>query len=206
MGSWGELFAEQALLGLVVGFLLRALSQCVSEPGIERREKCRRRGLRAKSSRESFLIGGCQRSGDLFYGLRPDGNFFLWFSEDVSCICRYYVKTGRSFETPFPRVKSRLIGDNKYDSEARPRCMKGFHVFRKGVHRIPTLALYRSLLKLSSHPSLDTELSRRVGQKVRLEFRKNRKCYSPRLVKGFLIQAFDVPRSIDIPNLDPFKN
>jgi hypothetical protein len=70
--------------------------------------------------------------------------------------------------------------------------MKGFSVFQKGVHRIPTLALYKSLLKLSSHPILDGALSARVKRKVRSEFRRNTKCYSPRLVKGYLIQAFEV--------------
>lgn len=74
--------------------------------------------------------------------------------------------------------------------------MKGFNVFQKGVHRIPTLALYKSLLKLAANPSLDAELLQRVGKKVRYEFRRNRKCYSPRLVKGSLIQAFEVPISI----------
>jgi hypothetical protein len=80
--------------------------------------------------------------------------------------------------------------------------MQGFNVFQKGVHRIPTLALYKSLLKLSSDPVLDGALSARVQKKVRCEFRKNKKCYSPRLVKGYLIQAFEVYTSIDALDID----
>ena len=84
--------------------------------------------------------------------------------------------------------------------------MKGFNVFQRGVHRLPTLALYKSLLKLSSNSSLDTELSSRIGTRVRHEFRKNRKCYSPRLVKGYLIQAFEVRTSINFPKTDSLND
>ena len=68
----------------------------------------------------------------------------------------------------------------------------GLSVLEKSVHRRPVLALYRSLLKLSSSKALDPELSGRLRVQIRQRFRKNQKWFSARLVKGGLMDAFNV--------------
>jgi len=68
----------------------------------------------------------------------------------------------------------------------------GLRVFEKSVHRRPVLALYKSLLKLSSSKTLDRELSGRLQAQIRQRFRKNKKWFSARLVKGWLVDAFNV--------------
>lgn len=70
--------------------------------------------------------------------------------------------------------------------------MKGFSVFQKGVHRIPTLALYKSLLKISSTLSVDAGLGDLVQKRIRKQFRKYKTMFSPKVVKEQLIYAYDV--------------
>jgi Complex 1 protein (LYR family) len=66
-------------------------------------------------------------------------------------------------------------------------------VFEKSAHTKPVLALYKSLLKLSSNKSLDPVLTARLQRRIRNGFRKNQKIFSARLVKTNLINAFNVP-------------
>lgn len=70
--------------------------------------------------------------------------------------------------------------------------MKGFSIFQKGVHRIPTLALYKSLLKISSNLSVDADLGDLIQKRIRRQFRKYKSTFSPKLVKQQLIYAYDV--------------
>jgi Complex 1 protein (LYR family) len=65
-------------------------------------------------------------------------------------------------------------------------------VFEKSAHTKPVLALYKSLLKISSNKSLDPVLSTRLQRRIRNGFRKNQKILSARLVKTNLITAFNV--------------
>jgi hypothetical protein len=65
-------------------------------------------------------------------------------------------------------------------------------VFEKSAHTKPVLALYKSLLKLSSNKSLDPVLTARLQRRIRNGFRKNQKIFSARLVKTNLINAFNV--------------
>jgi hypothetical protein len=65
-------------------------------------------------------------------------------------------------------------------------------VFQKGVHRIPTLALYKSLLKLSSSSSLEIDLSKRIQKEIRNGFQENKFSNSARTIKHLLIKAFTV--------------
>jgi len=74
-----------------------------------------------------------------------------------------------------------------------------FTIFQKSVHRKPVLAIYKSLLKLSSSPILGEPLSTRLRYQIRTEFRRN-KLWSARLVKHQLIKAFKV-----IPFPPPFQ-
>jgi len=70
-------------------------------------------------------------------------------------------------------------------------------VFQKGVHRIPTLALYKSLLKLSSSSSLDIDLSKRIQKKIRNGFQENKSCKSARSIKHLLIKAFTIHTTME---------
>jgi hypothetical protein len=84
MGSWAALFAEQALSGLVVGLLLRALSQ-VSERYRKMEERWEK-GVCESGSRKVFRSVAVTGREIFFMLLSQNGNFFLWFSEDVSFI------------------------------------------------------------------------------------------------------------------------
>lgn len=168
--------------------------------GIERRDSCRRGRLRTKWFEGKFFDRWLSTVRRSFLCCAVGmGIFFCDFPEDVSFVWPHYVKARRSFGTTLARASLARSAATNIPIPAGPAgCMKGFNVFQKAVHRVPTLALYRSLLKLSAHSSIDSELSSRVAQKVRFEFRKNRKCYSPRLVKGYLIQAFEVPSRLAV--------
>ena len=93
---------------------------------------------------------------------------------ELKCFCSFTFKIPKYF--------------NIFDRRVGLVCMP-FTIFQKAVHRIPTLALYKSLLKLSS--SLEVDLASRIKNKVRREFRKNG-IWSPRIVKYNLIRAFKV--------------
>jgi hypothetical protein len=70
---------------------------------------------------------------------------------------------------------------------------KKFNIFQKGVHRKPTLILYKSLLKTSlSLSAIPNNPSAQVIQEIRKQFRKNRYSESPKLVKKYLITAYEV--------------
>ena len=69
-------------------------------------------------------------------------------------------------------------------------------IFQKSIHTRPTLSLYKSLLKLTSKisiPQHEEDLRRRIFGAIRRRFRLNKNCYSPRLVKHQLVNAFEVP-------------
>ena len=66
------------------------------------------------------------------------------------------------------------------------------NVFQRSVHRLPTLALYRSLLRLAKSNDLDAELRSRIRGCVRKQFRLKKKMYSVRIIQHGLVNAFKV--------------
>lgn len=82
-------------------------------------------------------------------------------------------------------TKSRKIRNEENDMT--------FGIFRRAAHRIPTLALYKSLLRISSSPSLQPDLSQRIRDLIRTSFRrKSNKLYAPARVKRNLVRAYEV--------------